>query len=574
MSPYQSDVSSHGSQENLSQGYVAPTCENQTFNPILPNNRPEKDNTVTTTLPSIPVNNKLRRDIQETFKPIQPHKLEYFSTPPQQTHQPLLRNRPVTFLYSSDSERSPSVSPHVVLLSQPPIHHSPEIQTHDLYIEEENVDLIGQVDTEHSLSTPPVYHKSTAQIQPTTEFSPSSLTDKTNSDMASSTNDNDERFKVLQEQLAALSAQLAAQNTTRPRHTTTAPVSLPAGNIKFPRFDGDSDYDQWANGVQRIFDYLQWQPENKRNFVPTLLYGRAIQFFESLDPDSIPTYKDLMDELKGHFALKTRGVEATASMWGRMQGANETVDQYTKCMLDIFQQLNVPRDDNDVRMNNYYKGLRPSIRLDVAKQNPQTFAECERLARTMEYLERKDVSNDQIGNLASVVKDLSSELRAHVLVAAGSGVKQPTPAVNNTEPPTYVPTMQQQTYMPNQSVPQQYPYYHPYPFPPPHFPPPNFPPPPIQYQQQMTNDQLVQPPPPLMMPHVQQMQYQSNEGQKNSGPYCRGCRSNHPFGQHTQQRRPQQNQQQQRNDKCFNCGQSGHFAARCVNKTIDLSKPI
>ena len=358
------------------------------------------------------------------------------------------------------------------------------------------------------------------------------------------------------------------------RRESHQPSRLPTNHLTFKRFDGATDYNAWYNAVSRVFNYLGWGDNDRRQFVPTLLDERALSYFEMIDataPARIRTYEELMDCLSSHFAIDRQGLMATAELHARKQGAKESVAEYSKSMYEVFAQLNIPPGNQQAI--HYFKGLRPRLQLLVGRQDPRDLDSAERSAIQMERVEH-EAADPRIENITQLVSQLvngktasqSQSLPPHQTQAPqGLGVQlaqleaQLQAQASNTsmqQPPAQFQPRQgnrnqqrQQRYPTDQRRNQGYDQRQQSGQTP-------------QHSQERQNQQ--QQPPPRRSFQQQQSQRPDQQGANNNNTFCKGCNIAHPFGQHVNSSQQNPPQQGQRGPiVCFNCGEPGHIRTRC-----------
>jgi len=248
----------------------------------------------------------------------------------------------------------------------------------------------------------------------------------------------------------------------------------------------------------------------------------------STEPAVITSYDDLMAKLKGHFAIDRQGLMATADLYSRSQGAQESVGEYAKAMYKIFAQLEIPPGRQQMVL--FFKGLRPKLRLLVGRQDPRDLESCERSALQMEKVEN-EAPDDRIDRLTEMVTELMTQKQAQ----QNTGESY----VNYETSPGYRPQQQSQR---QRNAPQRFRQ--------------------RGYTPRFTNEQRQN--------QQQPMQRGGNVGygprNQAPGPFCRRCNAAHTFGEHLTPAPNQTRQQPESQVQCFTCGQIGHYAARCTNQ--------
>ena len=116
--------------------------------------------------------------------------------------------------------------------------------------------------------------------------------------------------------------------------------------------------------------------------MPTLLEGLAKIKYRAMPPGIQNDYDRLMMELSRLFGLSSKNAIHIYQQLERSQKPNESVREYSKAILQRMHNNNIT--DERYMLNCYMKGLRSDIRAKVLLMSPQSLAQAEQCAETVE----------------------------------------------------------------------------------------------------------------------------------------------------------------------------------------------
>lgn len=275
------------------------------------------------------------------------------------------------------------------------------------------------------LQCDPTTSESTRSVQ--SEASMSSREDKIND------HPNTAELNELRQTVSVLT-KLVINNQTSRRSTS---------GLKFPTFNGEAGENLAAflNQAETNFRFLHWSDEEKTEYIPLILAGRAGIFYDSLDNSTKSNYSVLITALKDKFGLKNNFLHQS-KLLDQKQGEEETVAAYSREFLCNMQQLEIT--DEPTILRHYLRGMRPSIRSTVLLHRPQTMSEAEELAQMVENQQAEtSPRNEGLANSIDELKSLVIEAKSSIFAT------KTVPADQNINYTTAVgPQQQQSSYKP------------------------------------------------------------------------------------------------------------------------------
>ena len=169
-------------------------------------------------------------------------------------------------------------------------------------------------------------------------------------------------------------------------------------NVSLPHFTGDaaSSFEQWGRDLEEKFEYLQWGIDhpNRVRIMPTLLEGLAKIKYRELPQGIQHDYHRLMAELSTLFGLPSKNAIFIYNQLERPQKQNESVHDYSRDILQRMHNNNIT--DERYMLACYLKNLKSQIRSKVLLMSPQTLAQAEQCAETVEQSLAIDNSEEKL----------------------------------------------------------------------------------------------------------------------------------------------------------------------------------
>ena len=137
--------------------------------------------------------------------------------------------------------------------------------------------------------------------------------------------------------------------------------------------------------------------------MPMVLTGRAFSWFQECSESTKATWTELKAALLQKYGPEARGFTQRATLLERTQLKQESVDDYTR---DMVNRLTMAGVKDPEKWTRYVQGLRPSIRAYVLDKDPKSFDEAEQYALRGEDLRRLE-SNDATMTATEIVSQIS-----------------------------------------------------------------------------------------------------------------------------------------------------------------------
>ena len=157
-------------------------------------------------------------------------------------------------------------------------------------------------------------------------------------------------------------------------------------NVTLPRFSGDatSSFEEFWRDLEEKFNFLQWDHDhpNRVQVLPTLLDGLAKIKYREMPQRTRDNFSSVMRELQRLFGLESKNAIHVYQQLERPQRASELVCDYSRDILQRMQNSSIT--DERYMLATYLKNLRSNIRAKVLLMSPQTLAQAQQCAETVE----------------------------------------------------------------------------------------------------------------------------------------------------------------------------------------------
>ena len=95
----------------------------------------------------------------------------------------------------------------------------------------------------------------------------------------------------------------------------------------FNALPGES-FANWLDNFNLVAEDQQWDPEVKHHKLPLLLRGTAHQIFNEIPADTMNTFDEMVQVLRGKFIRPESTQSSAMALMNRTQGAEESVAVY------------------------------------------------------------------------------------------------------------------------------------------------------------------------------------------------------------------------------------------------------
>lgn len=175
--------------------------------------------------------------------------------------------------------------------------------------------------------------------------------------------------------------------------------------IKLPSFDGKEDWKVWIRRFEAIAERKQWDDSTRLDNLLPKLQGRAGDFvFTQLPKQTLTCYSELVKELNSRFRVVETKRTFAAKFSQRVQGPNETAEEYAAELKRLYSKAYQSRDqktrqedlvrrfidglrDNDARFEIEYNKEPEDI--DEAVYHAVNFLQTKRRSNPDPFLDKK-----------------------------------------------------------------------------------------------------------------------------------------------------------------------------------------
>ena len=260
--------------------------------------------------------------------------------------------------------------------------------------------------------------------------SSSESTEETEDDTSSTEGSQDDAMSAemlheLQQQMAAIQAQLTQQQAQQKKTTTAlqnVPIPESASTHRPATFHGydSEDISRWLNKFESYLKLRRIEVSSPTALaeLELNLAGPAEDFYYSLPAEQRGTFKQLRDALMERFSNDNQSWITWQAVSTRQQGPLEPLDAYLTDLTNKFRRLNISDAD---KMRYFVQGLKPDVRETVLLRQPRTFREAQEMAR-LACAVKTTINNFPESTLAAQVNNLSQAVNS--FLATGATTRQ------------------------------------------------------------------------------------------------------------------------------------------------------
>ena len=148
------------------------------------------------------------------------------------------------------------------------------------------------------------------------------------------------------------------------------------------------DFEQWLREFERCARANHWSKDRCCEILPSLLRDRAADVWEEMPSAVQFDYDKTTEVLTEHFLPKEARRLYFSDLYGRQQGDVESVEEFARSIQQLTRRAysDMPSEYQDRLMREHFiSGLRKSVQRMVILQDPDTFQNAVRIAKSMEY---------------------------------------------------------------------------------------------------------------------------------------------------------------------------------------------
>ncbi len=194
-----------------------------------------------------------------------------------------------------------------------------------------------------------------------------------------------------------------------PVTSRTSQVSIMAHQFICPKpFDGTEDVDDFFHSFDCYLSFTNWPEDKKYSALKGMLREQAARWLQRQDLEELNTYDLLKDAVQQQYrpqpAMQFR---IRQKLLNRKQATRESVNAYADDIRQLCFKLNIT--DEDSIMHQFIQGLRPNVKRQVLRSQPEDLEAAIGVAEaeeTAQKVEEEDCAAGEVANLATRVANI------------------------------------------------------------------------------------------------------------------------------------------------------------------------